>query len=466
MAGTRVELKEVLAVLRAAWWLPVLGLLVGGLAALGLSLLQTPLYTSNTQLFVSTSTPGTSSDVLEGSQFSQERVASYAELLTGEELAGRVIASQGLDLSPADLASEISASAVPSTVLINVSVTDPSPTGARDIAAAVGQEFVSLVDELETPNTGTSPVKVTITDRPEVPSAASSPQSGRSLTLGMVLGLVVGAAVAILRSRLDRSVRSSDAAAEVAGAPVIGVILRDDALREHYTIGRNDPSATAEAFRQLRTNLQYINVDEPPKVIMVSSAVPAEGKTTVAVNLALTLAEAGRRVVLVEADVRRPRVTRYLGMVGGAGLTNILAGSAEVGEVLQTYGDNGMSVIAAGPTPPNPSELLSSAQMSELLSVLRRGNDYVLVDAPPVLPVADASALAVLVDGVLVSIRYGSTRKDQVQQTRVTLDRVGARTLGVVLNSVPPRAETSAAYGYGYGYGYDPERESVEERTT
>ena len=189
---------------------------------------------------------------------------------------------------------------------------------------------------------------------------------------------------------------------------------------------------------------------------MVTSSIPAEGKTTLAVNLALTLAEAGRRVVLIEGDLRRPRVTRYLGMVGGAGLTNILAGTADVKEVLQPFGDGGMSVIAAGPTPPNPSELLSSSHMSELLRILGRENDYVLVDAPPLLPVADASALAVAVDGVLLCVRYGSTRRDQVKQTRVTLDRVGARTLGVVLNAVPPRAELSSAYGYGYEYGYDP----------
>jgi len=188
--------------------------------------------------------------------------------------------------------------------------------------------------------------------------------------------------------------------------------------------------------------------------LLAGDVVGAE-ETTVAVNLAITLAEAGRQVVLVEGDLRRPRVTRYLGMVGGAGLTNILAGSAEVDDVLQQYGDGGLRVIAAGPTPPNPSELLASSHMFRLIDDLRGKNDFVLIDAPPLLPVADASGLAVMVDGVVLSVRYGSTRKEQLQQAATTLERVGAKTLGVILNIVPPRAELASAYGYGYGYGYD-----------
>jgi capsular exopolysaccharide synthesis family protein len=456
-----VELREVLAALRAAWWLPVLGLVVGGAVALAASLLQTPQYTSHTQLFVSTTDSATTSDVFQGSQFSQQRVTSYAQLLTGEELAGRVVDRLDLPLSPGQLAQEITATAVTDTVLIDVSVTDPSAQRAQKIAGGVGEEFIDLVGDLETPKTGgASPVKVTVTDSPEVPSSPSSPQTTRNIALGLLVGLLIGAALAIARARFDRSVREAEEASELAGAPVIGVILRDDSLQTQHTIDRNSQSRTAEAFRQLRTNLQFLNVDEPPKVIMISSAVPSEGKTTVAVNLAITLAEAGRQVVIVEADLRRPRVTRYLGMVGGAGLTNILAGSAELDDVLQQYGDDGLSVVAAGPTPPNPSELLSSSHMFRLIDDLRGKNDFVLIDAPPLLPVADSSGLAVMVDGVVLSTRYGTTRKEQLQQARATLDRVGARTLGVILNIVPPKADVTSAYGYGYTYGYDADRTS------
>ena len=457
-----VELRAVFKAIRQGWWILVVGLVAGAGAGLLASLVQEPAYTSSTQLFVSTRDSGTTSEIFQGSQFSRERVTSYAQLLTGDELAQRVVQRLDLDMSPAELSSKVSAEAVPDTVLINVAVTDTSAARAQSIAEAVGVVFTEFASQLEATGTGgVSLVNVAVTDRAELPSSPSSPATKRNLVVGMIGGLLAATLIAVARQQMDRSVRDSGVATELAGAPVIGVVLRDDALAASHVIDRNSSTPTAEAFRQLRTNLQFLNVDEPPKVIMLSSAMPAEGKTTVAVNLALSLAEAGRSVTLVEGDLRRPRVTRYLGMVGGVGLTNILAGTAELGEVLQSHGGGELSVIAAGPTPPNPSELLASSHMFALIGDLRASNDFVLIDAPPLLPVADASGLAVIVDGVVLSIRYGSTRRDQLQQARATLDRVGGRTLGVVLNFVPPKTELTSAYGYGYNYGVDADRSNI-----
>jgi capsular exopolysaccharide synthesis family protein len=448
-----VELREVPAAFRAAWWLPLVGVIVGsGVAAL-ISSLQTPLYTTSTQLFVSTSDSTSTADVFQGGQFSQQRVTSYARLITGEELASRVIDRLGLDISPSELSEQITASAVTNTVLIEVTVTDASPVRAQSIAAVVGEEFTQFASALEAPDEGgQSPVKVTVTDRPEVPSVPSSPQASRNVAIGLVLGLLGGAGVVIIRARLDRTVKDPNVASEVTGAPIIGTVFQDRMLERQHVIVRTRDNRTAEGYRQLRTNLQFLNVDKPPKVIMVSSAVPSEGKTTVVINLALALADAGRRVTIIEADLRRPKVTRYLGLVGGVGLTNILAGTAAIDEVLQSYGSDEFSVIAAGPIPPNPGELLSSSHMSALVEELRGKNDYVLVDAPPLLPVADSSGLAVMMDGVLLSVRYGSTTTLQLRQAATTLERVGAKTLGVILNIVPAKAELASAYGYGYSY--------------
>jgi receptor protein-tyrosine kinase len=410
------------------------------------------LYTSATQLFVSTRDTGSTSDVFQGGQFSQQRVTSYAELLTGDELATRVVDRLDLDMTPRELASKITATAVADTVLINVEVTDPSAEQAQRTAEAVGREFITFVGELETPEDGPSPVRLRVTDPPEVPESPSSPQILRNVVLGSLAGLLVGAGLAILRARLDQSVKDPDEAGRLAGAPVIGTVLRDEALDKQHTIDRVPSTRTAEDYRQLRNNLQFLNVDEPPKVIMVTSALPSEGKTTAVVNLGLTLADAGQRVIIVEADLRKPKVARYLRMVGGVGLTNILAGSADLDDVVQRHATGDLSVIASGPTPPNPGELLSSSHMAALLEKLRGANDFVLIDAPPLLPVADSSGLAPFVDGVLISVRYGSTRKEQLQQAAATLERVGATTLGVILNIVPPKAELATAYGYGYSY--------------
>ena len=443
-------IREVVAAIRVMWWLPLLGMLAGALAGLGLSLTQTPQYQAQVQLFVTSSVTG-EADVYTSFLISEARITSYTRLLAGEQLAQAVVDRLDLDTSAGAVSSQISAAADRDTVLIDVTVTDPVPERATEIAEAIGDEFPPLVDELEDIGSG-SPVKVTVTDPPEVPDAPSSPQTSRNVALGFMVGLLLGIALAVVRVRLDRTIKRPDDVAALVGAPMIGMVLRDDGLEKQHLIDRKGANRTAEDYRQLRTNLQFLSVDEPPKVIMVSSAIPSEGKTTVVVNLALALADMGRKVTIVEADLRRPKVTRYMGMVGGAGLTNVLAGTAEVGEVLQQYGEGNLWVLAAGPHPPNPGELLASSQMSALVEKLRAENDYVLIDAPPLLPVADASGLAVHVDGVLLSVRYGHTRRDQVEQAAATLDRVGATKLGAILNIVPPRAETANAYGYGYEY--------------
>ncbi|WP_236827127.1 MULTISPECIES: CpsD/CapB family tyrosine-protein kinase [unclassified Blastococcus] len=339
-------------------------------------------------------------------------------------------------------------------MILEVTVLDSSADRAADIAAALGAEFLDLVRELETPDgSESSPVKVTVTDRPEVPTAPSTPRTARAIGLGLVGGAFLGAAAALLRTRLDRTVRNAEELSSQAGYPMIGTIVRDESLGRQHVLDRSASTRVAEDYRQLRTSLQFLNVDSPPRVIMISSAMPAEGKTTLAIHLALALAEAGKEVVLVDADLRRPRIASYLGLVNGVGLTNILAGSAEVADVAQAYSASSITVIGAGPNPPNPSELLASKHMLELLGQLRDKYDFVIVDSPPVLPLADASGLAAIVDGVLLSVRYGQSRKDQVAQASTNLARVGAKPLGFVLSMVPPKATSSVAYGYGTEYG-------------
>jgi capsular exopolysaccharide synthesis family protein len=463
MIGDRVDLKDVLAALRSAWWLPAAGLIIGGLIGLTLSLLTPPAYTAQMQLFVSTTDATTPQAVFQGSQFSEQRATSYAQLLTGDELAARVIDNLGLPTTPSTLAANISAEVVPGTVLIDVAATDLSPERAQAIAEEMGRQFPAFVSTLEASNaTGDSPVKVTVVNPPDLPRGPSSPNTLLNVALGLVAGFLVGLGLAVARVRLDRSVKDGQDAADLAGAPVLGVVVRDEALENSHMLHQNSKSRSAEDYRQIRTNLQFLNVDHPPKVIMVSSAVPHEGKTTLLLNLALTLAEAGRRVTIVEADLRRPNVSKYLGIVSGVGLTNVLAGHADLEEVVQPYGESGLMVVASGPTPPNPGELLASNHMLTLIETLRAANDVVLIDAPPLLPVADASGLAVLVDGVLLSVRYGRTRKEQLRQAAATLEGVGAKTLGLILNIVPPTSPIATAYGHGYSYStYEPEKEKL-----
>jgi receptor protein-tyrosine kinase len=300
-----------------------------------------------------------------------------------------------------------------------------------------------MVAALEAPAGGVAPpVKLTVTDRPTVPSQASSPTTARNVATGGLLGLAVGVGIAFARARPIYSVKDAEQAAELMGAPVLGHVVRAKSLAKRHVVDDRDGDLAAENFRQLRNSLQWLDLEHPPTVIMVTSAVPSEGTTTAVVNLALVLADAGRKVTVVDANLRKPNVAEYLGMTGGAGLSSILAGTGDVTDVAERHGERDLWVIPAGSTPSNPGELLASSQMRSLLDKLRGDNDYVLIDAPPVLPVADSSGFAGYTDGVLFIVRYGSTLTRELGQASALLQRVRATVLGVLLNIVPPKALT------------------------
>ncbi|MGY1886115.1 MULTISPECIES: polysaccharide biosynthesis tyrosine autokinase [unclassified Blastococcus] len=433
-----MELKEGLAALRAAWWLPVLGLVGGVVAALLLTLLQVPQYTSHMQLFVSTRDAGTTASAFQGSQLSEGRVESYAELLQGNEVAGRVVERLRLPMSAGALNDGVTASAVPGTVLIDVSVTDTSAQRAQAIAAALAEEFRRLVSDLEAPAVGgPAPVDVTVTDAPTLPTAAQTPQPVRNVGLGLIVGTVAGAGAAVLRARLDSTVSTVEEAARLTGKPVIGSVPHDPGLPTRHVIDPFGRGAVAESYRQVRTTLQRLHPDDPPKTIMVTSAAEADGRTTTAVNLALSLAEAGRQVALVDADLRNPEVGSRLRIGAGPGLSDVLGGTAELAEILQRHADLPLTVVVAGPAVENPGGLLASENTAKAIDELRWKHDVVIIDASALLPVADAGALATHVDGVILCVRHGHTGRDELVESRDALDLLGVRTIGVVLNDVP-----------------------------
>jgi receptor protein-tyrosine kinase len=328
---------------------------------------------------------------------------------------------------------------------------------AQRIATSLAEHFTAWVAQLETPSgSKSSTVKVTTVQPAEIDPRPVSPSPIRNLALGGLLGLLLGSGLAVLRSRLDNTVKTSDDVHDVTDTGLIGRVLEDPRLNDqHVATALDEHSQTAEAFRVIRTNLQFLSVDNPPRVIVITSSVPGEGKSTLTVNLATALAQAGSRVMLVEADLRRPRITSYLGIVAGVGLTNVLAGTADVEDVAQPWGEGKLRVLASGPTPPNPSELLGSAQMRLLISTLRETQDYVVIDSPPLLPVTDAAVLSAVADGMVITTRFGKTKREQLAEAAITLSRIEAKLLGVVLNRVPPRAATSPGYGYAYHYVSD-----------
>ncbi|WP_407727164.1 polysaccharide biosynthesis tyrosine autokinase [Rhodococcoides fascians] len=448
-----MEIQDYLKILKARWIIIAVTVVVAILGALGASLLTTPLYESSARMFVSTSGGTSVSETYQGNLFSQQRVASYSELVSSEALAARVLDVLPLGLTPSQLAAKVKASSTPDTVLFDITVTDPSPARARDIANAMATELTNQVRELETPEDGGTPsAGVKTFQQADASAAPVSPKTKRNLALGAAVGLLLGIALAVLRDRLDNTIKNRREIESISGKALVGTIPFDKERKTHPAVDFQDlaQSASAEAFRELRTNLQFLEVDHPPRVIVVTSAIPSEGKTTTAVNLAVALAEAGHHVALVEGDLRRPRVSKYMGLIGSVGMSTVLAGQATVEEVLQPTKYEGLQAMASGPIPPNPSELLGSEASRALLVELRSRFDYVIVDGAPLLPVTDSAVLTTHADGALLVTRYGHTKSNELARAIGNLETIGARVLGVVLALTPSKKGDMYSYSYNY----------------
>jgi len=452
-----VELKDYIRIIRKRWRIIVAAMLVVLAGAALATALSPKVYEAQTRLFVSTSGGSDSGALLQGSSFTQQRVKSYADVITTPKVLDPVIETLKLDTTAEKLGTQITATVPLDTVLIEVAVTNPDPRLAAQVADALGKQFTNTVADLESVAEGkSSPVKVTVVSAPTVPTTPISPKPTRNLALGVVLGLLLGLGLALLRDLLDTTIKGEKDCAEVTDATVIGSIAFDPDAPKHPLIVQADPhSPRAEAFRTLRTNLQFVDVANHPRSIVFTSSLPGEGKTTTVANLAITMAASGARVCVIEGDLRRPRLLEYMGMDGSLGLTNVLIGRADLSDVLQQFTDTGVYVIGAGSVPPNPSELLGSAAMIETLRALESRFDVVIIDTPPLLPVTDAAVLSTITGGTVVVVGAGRVDRDHLARSLQSLDAVKGRVLGLVLNMLPTKG--ADAYSYYYGKGYAPE---------
>lgn len=462
-----MDLRDYLAVL-ARRWRTVLGLtLVCLCAGIGTAFVLPPSYTAKAQLFVSTSTGAPSSTQLyQGSNFSQQRVKSYAQLATSPQVTRTVVNQLKLGITPRELAANISAAAPPDTVLLDIKVSNETARQAAVLANAVATRLGHVVQNIETPpGDQTPPVKASVVRKAQPPQQADQPRLPTIIGLAFLVGLAFGIGAAVLRESMDTSVKSGEDLRQAAGLPTLATIRYDPVAKDEPILQDDVGSPRAEAYRQLRTNMQYADVDHHPRVMVVTSAVSGEGKSVVTGNLGMAMAQLGMRVCLLDGDLRRPRCAEYFNLVPEVGLTTVLIGRASVQQVLQRADDQ-LDVMASGDTPPNPSELLGSERMRELLRDLSQRYDMVLIDAPPALPVTDASVLASSADASLVVVRAGRTSRSQLGEAVEALQNVGSHMLGGVLNMAPRKRSSSYAYG-GYYYPHKKApREQVPRSST
>ena len=435
-ARPTLDLRTHLRALRRFWKSDLLCALAGLAVAFGASWLTQPQYETRTTYFVATQSSAGSS-ALQADEFAQRRINSYVGVINSERLAQIVIDDAGVPMTPAEVSATISVSVDPDTVLMTVAVRDVSADRSLIISKSIAKSLDKLIGELD--NRGTqNAVQLRVISGPTLNEDPVAPRWKLNLAIGLLLGLGLGVAQALIREQLDATFRDRDQLSAATGLPILGSMGYESSARKSpVLLPTEGRSRRAEAIRQLRTNLRYFGTDGRVQVLVITSSVESEGKTTTAANLAQSFAEAGRRTLLVDGDLRKPKLETYLDLEGAAGLTTVLIGDSQLSDVVQPWGPSGLEVLACGPIPPNPSELLGGSAMERFVTEARATYDIVVVDTPPLLPVTDAAVTSAVADGVILVVRHGKTQRDQVTDSLQSLQSVDARVLGTVMTMVP-----------------------------
>lgn len=444
-----MEPRDYLNALRRRWIL-ILGLgLLGGLAALAFDSTLPTLYKATSSVFVTTQRGETTSELVQGSTFTQANVQSYARLATMPIVLEPVIAELDLDISSPALARAITVDTPLNTVIIEITASSPDARESAEIADAVTTSLSAAVAQLapEGPD-GEPAITMTTVAPAQVPSFPYAPNTRFIVLTGVLAGLAVAFIFAIASEAFDTRVRNAAGLARVTDAPLLGRVGRRRGRNSSNLVMRTDPHGPqAEAYRHIRANLEFADVDRRVRALIVTSALAGEGKSTTSINLALALAERFDRVLLIDADLRRPSIGRQCEIEDSVGLTTVLLGEVAVADAVQRWAGV-LDILPSGVVPPNPGQVLGSTAMADLMSELIRSYSFIIVDTPPLLPATDALGLAHMTDGAIVVARYKWTRRGQLARAIESLVAVRARVIGIVLDRVPVAAASASYYGY------------------
>ncbi|GAA0909280.1 Wzz/FepE/Etk N-terminal domain-containing protein [Pseudonocardia zijingensis] len=444
-----MTLREYVNMVRTHWRPLLAGLLVGLIGAVALYLVTPVEYSARTTVFVSARAGlADASSAYEGNLLSAQRMTSYVEVVRSHRMATEVVAALGLPDRPTDLARRVSATTAPESVLLTISVTDPSPTRAADIANAVANRFVIFVTDLEQPADPAvaPPLGARVFEPAAPPLNPATPPPWVYVGSGLAVGLLIGVLAAAARRTLDRRARSAGVVAEALSAPVLASVPAGPTFGERLPALRAQPlSLQAESFRRLRVHLQSLGVGVRRRMIVVTSPTPDPESARTSCELAAAMTESIDRVLLVEADGVRPRLAACLGLPTSPGLAGIVTGQAHLADAVQHWEDGGLDVLQIGPTWDERTSLLAARAVPTVLESVRAQYDLVLVIAPPVLSFADTAPLAARCDAALLVVRHGRTTTDDLEATAAAFTATGAHLLGAVVTRVPAR---TAARGW------------------
>lgn len=451
---------------RQYMWLIVGSVLVACLLGFGYAKTRPVLYMAASASYVTAGQGANINDALAGQSLASQKALALQSLVNTTPVAQRVIDELHLtNVTPAQVAGSFNVVPSDGSNQIRFTAVATTPELARDYANALSSAVAAEADRLESaaaPNASASsggttgtPVKSVVVVQPleqaTLPTSPFTPNIPKIVGIAGVLGLAIGYILAFLRRQVDSRIRHTEDIDEVSPIGVLGIIPLAPELEGRKRGGFGKLGQASESLRQLRTNLRFVDIDHHPRSFVVTSASPGEGKSTVSANLGRVLAAAGNRIVLIDGDLRRPVLHTTFGIDGSVGLTQVLTGDIDVEMAMQDGGHDNLRIITSGRIPPNPSELVGSQRMRQLIDQLAK--DYiVIIDAPPLLPVTDAGLLTAQCDGAVLVLASKKVRKEQLELCLKILNQVGGRVFGFVLNMVPKRGLNSAYYGYGYGY--------------
>jgi non-specific protein-tyrosine kinase len=511
-----VELRDYLNVVRARKWIIIQAVVIVTLVAVGVSMIQVPVYQGSAKVLVS-DRGALLGDILSDSTGGQNALLTQVQLIGVRPLAEEAIRKLNLQVDPESLMQRVKVTVIAQTNVVNISVTDSDPKRAADTANAIADAYVAWSrstkresikaagDQIESrlnearaqilalgakmaslkKDSNGQPIQndqltaelgiatglyttlatqlqqLRVNEQLEVGSGRVvstavvsdrkiSPKPVRDGLLGLAVGLVLGLSMAFLVEYLDNTIKSTEEAERLFGAPVLGHIPAENLDKgdgRRLTIVSRPGSSAAESYRVLRNSLDYINFQHDIKTLLVTSPAPGEGKSTVAANLAAGLAQTGKKVVLVSCDFRRPTTDQFFQVSKVIGLSDVLLGRNSLKSALQSPTGEELLILTSGKMPPNPSELLGSQKMQELIESLKEWADWVIIDSPPLLAVADPASVVRWVDGVLMVTKGGVSTREAASKARELLEKVGARIIGVAVWGLPE-------FGTGKGYGY------------
>lgn len=445
-----LDIISIWRILVKRWYLMVLIPLLASVAFFYYSYSNyVPVYSSSATLMVmrpgSTDNIASSGDVY----LSRTLVATYREIALSRRILKVVAEDEMIPYSVEQIQGKVQVEGVGATELITITARDRDAVLASYLANMVSRIFMDEIDKV------ISGANVSILDEAPVPAGPSnSPINNQLLILVAVIALIATGGLIYLLDFLDQTIRDTDEAEKLLGLPVVGLLFRIDGKKfgkkQNITVSGRSPEA--EAFRTIRTNIQFASADKPIKKILVTGATPGSGKSTVSANLAITFAQGGNSVLLVDADLRRPAQQNFFDLNSEFGLSNLVYNkNLELQRVVQKSDKDNLALILSGPIPPYPAEMISSQRMKDLVASMEEQYDFIIFDSPPVLAVTDSVLLASLVDGTLLVLDYGKVKREEALNTLKQLQMVQAKIIGIVINGMPQSTAQYSGYKGYYG---------------